>query len=128
MYVWMHKTLFLIFLDDNAYINACNSIFFNSLSYSMLMYLQVFQWFYKLFFLSINFSKTMFQKDMYKFSKTECMNKIFFQWFSNVSKFMYEGIFFNDFFIVYSKIMYKDFSKYIFLCTLKGFFMCKEYV
>jgi len=51
----------------------------------------------QMIFFSVNFSKTMFQKDMYKFSKREGMYKIFFQLFSNVLKFMY-NFFFNYFF------------------------------
>jgi len=38
----MHQTLFFIFLDDNAYISARNSIS-DFLGFSMLMYAQIFQ-------------------------------------------------------------------------------------
>jgi len=125
MCAWMHE--FFFFLDDNAYIKARNSIFrfyfLNDNAWnSIFLYVQIFKWFYKWFF-SVNFSKTMFQKDMYEFSKREDMYKRYFQWFSNVWKFMYKGIFFNDFFQCLFKSLYKDFSKYIyFMYIQKGFF------
>ena len=87
MHILKHEILFFIFIFLND--NAWNSIF---------LYVQILKWFYKWFFFSVNFSKTMFQKDMYEFSKREDMYKRYFQWFLNVWKFMYKGIFFNDFF------------------------------
>jgi len=74
----------------------------------------------------------MFQKDMYKFSKREGMYKGFFNDFQ-----MFQSLYTKEYFLiissnVYSKSMYKDFSKYIFLCTFKKifqwFFLFKMYM
>jgi len=56
------------------------------------------------------------------------MYKRYFQWFSNVSKFMYKGTFSMISSNVYSKSMYKDFLKYIFFMYIEKdfqwFFFC----
>jgi len=73
---------------------------------------------------SVNFTKTMFQKDMYKFFKREGMFKSYFQWISNVSNFVYKGIFFNDFFqCLFKKYVQRYiFFYFLFFVPLKGFF------
>jgi len=111
MHILKHKILFFIFIFLND--NAWNFIF---------LYVQIFKWFYKWFF-SMNFSKTMFQKDMYEFTKIEDMYKRYFQWFSNVWKFMYKGIFFNDFFqCLFKKSVQRFFQIYIFYVHSKRIF------
>jgi len=112
MHILKHKILFFtfIFLNDNAW----NSIF---------LYVQIFKWFYKWWFFSVNFSKTMFQKDMYEFSKREDMYKRYFQLFSNVWRFMSKGIFFNDFFqCLFKKSIQRFFQIYIFYVHSKRIF------
>jgi len=47
------------------------------------------------------------------------MYKGYFEWFSNVSKFMYKGTFSMISSNVYLKSMYKDFSKYIFFMYIQ---------
>jgi len=65
------------------------------------------------------FSKTMFQKDVYKFFKREGMYKRF----SDISKFMYKGICFNDFFqCLFKRYVQRFFQIYIFYVHAKGFF------
>jgi len=67
--------------------------------------------------------KDMFQKDMYGFSKREDMYKRYFHWFSNIWKFMYKGIFFNDFFQCLLKISVQRFFQiYIFYVHSKRIF------
>ena len=70
----------------------------------------------------MNFSKTVFQKDMYKFSKRDGMYKRFFNDFQ-----MFQSLCTKEYFLmicsnVYSKSMYRDFSIYIFYVHSKGFF------
>jgi len=68
------------------------------------------------------FFKDNVSKDMYKFSKREGMYKRFFQWFSNVSKFTYKGIFFNGFFQCLFKKYVQIFFSNTFYEHSKGFF------
>jgi len=69
----------------------------------------------------VNFQRQCSKKIRTNFPKKEDMYKSYFQWFSNVSKFMYKGTFSM---ISYSKSMYKDFLKYIFFIYIqKDFWM-----
>ena len=103
MHIIMHEILFFYFL------------FF---SFSKLMYIQIFQWFYKWWF----FSKTMFQKICTNFSKEKVCTKDFFNDFE-----MFQNLCTKEYFSmvssnVYSKSMYKDFFSSTFLWTFKRIF------
>jgi len=113
MHILKHEIIFFIFIFLND--NAWNSIF---------LYVQIFKWFYKWWFFFSELFKDMFQKDMYEFSEREDMYKRYFHWFSNIWKFMYKGIFFNDFLqCLFKMSVQRFFQIYIyFMYIQKGFF------
>jgi len=112
MHILKHEILFFIFIFLND--NAWNSIF---------LYVQIFKWFYKWWFFSVNFSKTCFKKICTNFPKEKICTKDIFIDFQ-----IFESLCTKEYFLmissnVYSKCLYKDFSKYIyFMYIQKGFF------
>ena len=112
MHILKHEILFFIFIFLND--NAWNSIF---------LYVQIFKWYYKWWFFSVNFSKTCFKKICTNFPKEKICTKDIFIDFQ-----MFESLCTKEYFLmissnVYSKCLYKDFSKYIyFMYIQKGVF------
>ena len=92
IHVWMHETLFLIFLDNNAYINAWNSIFWSSWMIMHILMHEILFFYFLFFFIFIanvctNFSMILqmmifFQRQCFKryvqiFQKRRYVQKIF---------------------------------------------------